>query len=98
MASILKSQAAFEERARECGLTQGELDVLVRKGLTSLSLLAFSVSTPGEVPQEAELRSTLDPTEPANVPASGPVCTSQVDVRGSNPFDCSAEELDWRRE
>ncbi|CAE7557162.1 unnamed protein product [Symbiodinium sp. CCMP2592] len=60
--------AAFEERAKECGLTQAELDVLVRKGLTSLSLLAFSVSTPGEVPQEAELRSILDPTDPTTVP------------------------------
>ncbi|CAE7790276.1 unnamed protein product [Symbiodinium sp. CCMP2592] len=68
MASILKSQAAFEERAKECGLTQAELDVLVRKGLTSLSLLAFSVSTPGEVPQEAELRSILDPADPTTVP------------------------------
>ncbi|CAE7793625.1 unnamed protein product [Symbiodinium sp. CCMP2592] len=68
MASILKSQAAFEERAKECGLAQAELDVLVRKGLTSLSLLAFSVSTPGEVPQEAELRSILDPTDPTTVP------------------------------
>ena len=94
MASILKSQAVFEERARECGLTQSELDVLALKGLTSLSLLAFSVSTPGEVPQEAELRSTLDPTEPANVPLRARVCTSQVDVRSSNPFDCPAEELD----
>ncbi|CAE7624913.1 unnamed protein product [Symbiodinium sp. CCMP2592] len=60
--------AAFEERAKECGLTQAELDVLVRKGLTSLSLLAFSVSTPGEVPQEAELRSILDPADPTTVP------------------------------
>ncbi|CAE7276538.1 unnamed protein product [Symbiodinium sp. CCMP2592] len=68
MASILKSQAAFEERAKECGLAQAELDVLVRKGLTSLSLLAFSVSTPGEVPQEAELRSILDPADPTTVP------------------------------
>ena len=59
MASILKSQTTLEERARDCGLTQTELDVLVRKGITSLSLLAFSVSTPGEVPQEP--RSTSQP-------------------------------------
>ncbi|CAE7835829.1 unnamed protein product [Symbiodinium sp. CCMP2592] len=67
-ASQADPPAAFEERAKECGLTQAELDVLVRKGLTSLSLLAFSVSTPGEVPQEAELRSILDPADPTTVP------------------------------
>ena len=68
MASILKSQAAFEERAKDCGLNQEELDVLVRRGITSLSLLAFSVSTPGDVPGESELRAALDPTDPASVP------------------------------
>ena len=45
MASLLNSQASFEERARDCGLSQAEVDVLVNKRLTSLSTFAFSATS-----------------------------------------------------
>ena len=59
MASLLNSQASFEERARDCGLSQAEVDVLVNKGLTSLSTFAFSATTPGTTPAEDALRNNL---------------------------------------
>ena len=68
MASLLNSQASFEERARDCGLSQAEVDVLVNKGLTSLSTFAFSATTPGTTPGEDALRNLLSSADPASVP------------------------------
>ena len=68
MASLLNSQASFEERARDCGLSQAEVDVLVSKGLTSLSTFAFSATTPGTTPGEDALRNLLSSADPASVP------------------------------
>ena len=68
MASLLNSQASFEERARDCGLSQAEVDVLVSKGLTSLSTFAFNATTPGTTPGEDALRNLLSSADPASVP------------------------------
>ncbi|CAE7689738.1 unnamed protein product [Symbiodinium necroappetens] len=67
MASLLKSQAAFKERALECGLTEAEHDALVARGVTTLSGAAYAVSTPGVTPTEAALRGLLDPIAPEGV-------------------------------
>ncbi|CAE7900745.1 unnamed protein product, partial [Symbiodinium necroappetens] len=67
MASLLKSQAAFKERALECGLTEAEHDALVARGVTTLSGAAYAVSTPGVTPTEAALRGLLDPVAPEGV-------------------------------
>ena len=67
MASILKSQAAFKERAEDCGLTPPQIDGLVAKGVTSLSVLAYTLTTPGVTPDEASLRSLMDDADPASV-------------------------------
>ena len=45
MTSLLKSEATFKERAKECGLTDDEIKALLDQGLSSLSALAFSATT-----------------------------------------------------
>ena len=56
MATILESPAAFEARALEHGITTEQLDRLKAKGLTNLSKLAFSISTPGTSPEDESLK------------------------------------------
>ena len=67
MASLLKSQAAFKERALECGLTDAEYAALVSRGVTTLSGAAYAVSTPGVNPTEQALRGLLNPSSPDDV-------------------------------
>lgn len=59
MATILESEAAFNARALEHGLTRPQLQRLQDQGLTNLSKLAFSVTTPGTVPSDESLRGLL---------------------------------------
>ena len=68
MASLLKSEAAFRERAAECGLNQAEIDRLVDYGVSSLATLAYSLTVPGTPPTEQSLRSLLNEPDPASVP------------------------------
>ena len=68
MASLLKSEAAFRERAAECGLNQAEIDRLVDNGVSSLATLAYSLTVPGTPPTEQSLRSLLNEPDPASVP------------------------------
>ena len=56
MASLLEGQDAFKARALDHGLSEDELQVLIDKGVTTLSKLAFSVTTPGTAPDKAQLR------------------------------------------
>ncbi|CAE7340175.1 unnamed protein product [Symbiodinium sp. CCMP2592] len=67
MATLLKSEAAFDERARECGLPDEELGRLKTAGIKTISLLAFSTSAPGVQPSEEQLRSLLRPLDPESV-------------------------------
>ncbi|CAE7316422.1 unnamed protein product [Symbiodinium sp. CCMP2592] len=67
MATLLKSEAAFDERARECGLPDEELGRLKTAGIKTISLLAFSTSAPGVQPSEEQLRSLLRPLAPESV-------------------------------
>ena len=60
MASILKSTAAFETRARSHGLSAGEVTAWSNAGVNSLAKLAFAISTPGVSPTEVELRRLLN--------------------------------------
>ena len=60
MAGILKSQAAFRERCADCGLTTTEIDGLIAKGVTSMSVLAYTLTTPGVTPDEASLRGLMN--------------------------------------
>ena len=59
MATTLESPAAFEARALEHGITTEQLDRLKAKGLTNLSKLAFSISTPGTSPEDESLKSLV---------------------------------------
>ena len=67
MASLLKSEAALEERAKECGLPGEELERLKTAGIRTVSLLAFSTSAPGAQPTEEQLRLLLRPSAPDSV-------------------------------
>eukprot|EP00439_Symbiodinium_sp_Y106_P061439 s4790_g9.t1 len=66
MASLLKSEAAFEERAKECGLPDEELERLKAAGIKTISLLvlAFSTCAPGAQPTEDQLRLLIRPLAP----------------------------------
>ena len=61
MTSLLKSEATFKERAKECGLTDDEIKA------RSLSALAFSATTPGNPPDEPALQKLLKPSDPSSV-------------------------------
>ena len=67
MATLLKSEAAFEERARECGLPSEELERLKAAGIKTISLLAFSTCAPGAQPSEDQLRALLRPLAPESL-------------------------------
>ena len=67
MAGILTSQAAFRERCADCGLTATEIDGLIAKGVTSMSVLACTLTTPGVTPDEASLRGLLNFASPGDV-------------------------------
>ena len=60
MASILDSEAAFNARALEHGLTGPQLVKLQEQGLTNMSKLAFALTTPGTVPADDALKGLLD--------------------------------------
>eukprot|EP00435_Cladocopium_sp_Y103_P041695 s2024_g11.t1 len=59
MATILESEAAFNARATEHGLSREQLRRLQNQGLTNLSKLAFAVTTPGTTPTDDALRGLL---------------------------------------
>ena len=59
MATILDSAAAFSARALEHGLSPEQLQRLQDKGITSLSQLAFALTTPGTSPPDDSLRGLL---------------------------------------
>ena len=61
MVSLLKSPAAFLQRAKENGLAD---DVIAS---TTLQGLAYCLTFPGTSPTEDQLRSLLNPAEPATV-------------------------------
>ena len=67
MASILESTAAFESRAKSCGLSEAEVGVLKTQGVTTLAKLAFAITTPGANPSEDNLRSLINAADPNSV-------------------------------
>ena len=67
MASILESTAAFESRAKSCGLSEAEVGVLKAQGVTTLAKLAFAITTPGVNPSEDNLRSLINSADPTSV-------------------------------
>jgi len=67
MASLLESTASFKGRAISHGLSESQVEGLVRIGVNSLSKLAFSITTPGVTPSEDSLRRLLDGDAPETV-------------------------------
>ena len=67
MATLLKSSAAFREKAVECGLLEAQITVLAGKGIDTLATLAYVLTTPGVTPSEAALRDLLDSATPESV-------------------------------
>ena len=64
MASLLKSEAAFDLKAKDCGLPDDEVAKLKAAGITNISLLAFAATAPGTAPTEDQLRNLLRPGAP----------------------------------
>ena len=67
MASLLDSQPAFENRAKEHGLPEDLIADLVRRGVNTLNKAAYAVGTPGTPLPEEDLRKLANPTSPATV-------------------------------
>ena len=67
--SLLNSTAAFKARALSHGLTQGIVDSLVSKGITSLNQVAYALTPPGTAPSEQALRLFIDADKPEDVTA-----------------------------
>eukprot|EP00435_Cladocopium_sp_Y103_P011956 s4954_g3.t1 len=59
MATILESEAAFNARALEHGITRAQLGRLQNQGIINLSKLAFSITTPGTTPPDDSLKQLL---------------------------------------
>eukprot|EP00435_Cladocopium_sp_Y103_P042934 s2791_g12.t1 len=68
MATILDPTAAFNARATEHGLTDAQLQRLQRQDITSLSQLAFALTTPGTSPGDDALKGLIS-DEPDRVNA-----------------------------
>ena len=67
MAALLESKAVLTSRAKSHGLSSAEIAVLVNAGVDNLAKLAFSITTPGVNPGEAELRGLLNSARPNEV-------------------------------
>ena len=67
MAALLESKAVLTSRAKSHGLSGAEIAVLVNAGVDNLAKLAFSITTPGVNPGEAELRGLLNNARPNEV-------------------------------
>ena len=59
MSSLTESEAAFESRAGEVGLTSDEIDLLKGQGIRTLGRLAYAVSQPGTPAPETGLKALL---------------------------------------
>eukprot|EP00435_Cladocopium_sp_Y103_P070408 s179_g35.t1 len=59
MATILESEAAFNGRAIEHGITRAQLQRLQNQGIVNLSKLAFSITTPGTTPPDDALKQLI---------------------------------------
>ncbi|CAE7827505.1 RE1 [Symbiodinium sp. CCMP2592] len=65
--ALVGALAAFEELATECGLSSAQLLILKGKGVSTMSSLAYAVTTPGVQPTELALRQLLDTATPEAV-------------------------------
>lgn len=65
--SLLESEATFKAKALSHGLTEGEVNDLVARGVNSLSRLAFVLTTPGITPDEVSLRRLINNGDPDSV-------------------------------
>eukprot|EP00435_Cladocopium_sp_Y103_P025259 s2284_g6.t1 len=59
MATILESEAAFNARAIEHGITRAQQQRLQNHSIVNLSKLAFSITTPGTTPPDDALKQLL---------------------------------------
>ena len=62
MASLLESTAVFEEKARDCGLSEASLALLTRQNLDTMGKLAFAPGQPGDTPSNDDLARLLGTT------------------------------------
>ena len=49
MSTLLSSEAVFDEKAAECGLTVAAINEMKRQNIHDLGTLAFSAGQPGQV-------------------------------------------------
>ena len=49
MSTLLSSEAVFDEKAAECGLTVAAINEMKRQNIHNLGTLAFSAGQPGQV-------------------------------------------------
>ena len=59
MASVIDSEATFEQQAIEAGLSQPWIDALKNSGLATMAKLSFAVTTPGTVASDADVTTFL---------------------------------------
>ena len=59
MASVIDSEATFEQQAIEAGLSQPWIDSLKNSGLATMAKLSFAVTTPGTVASDADVTAFL---------------------------------------
>ena len=63
----LEIPSCFQGECADCGLTTTEIDGLIAKGVTSMSVLAYTLRTPGVTPDEASLRGLMNSASPGDV-------------------------------
>ena len=69
MASVIDSEATFEQQAMDAGLSQPWIDALKNSSLATMAKLSFAVTTPGMVASDADITAFLQRIRAGVAPA-----------------------------
>ena len=69
MASVIDSEATFEQQATEAGLSQAWIDALKTSNLATMAKLSFAITTPGTVASDADVTGFLQRLRAGVVPS-----------------------------
>ena len=69
MASVIDSEATFEQQAREAGLFQPWIDALKNNNMATMAKLSFAVTTPGTTAPDADVTGFLQRIRAGVVPS-----------------------------
>ena len=69
MASVIDSEATFEQQASEAGLSQPWIDALKNNNMATMAKLSFAITTPGTTPTDDSITTFLGRVRAGIVPS-----------------------------